>query len=352
MEALTAALALSLLPDLEHLGASQWHEDLDFDDGCLPTVVLQPLQQLTYLKLAGIGLQYSPGQCDGELNRLQALSRLVDLQLEPTGDCTITANSVSGLSRLTRLVLSCSVEPGAVAGKTRLQHLQLELTQIPGHSIILLGSCATGAAQLLSELQHMQQLTHLQLGGGMPANRCVLLGDHPLAAFAALTASSKLQYLDIRQCYLPKGVWQHMFPAGRHLPHLRELNLEGVEEQYGLRLAAPEGGSCCPNLQSLNMENLFYSNAKQLAPLTRLTGLHTLNFAFAVSEAKCPDVMQCLCELTGLRELVLEGNGAVQADGLLQQLTRLVYNQYSVKEVSAPLASVGCSIIMPAQSTA
>ena len=152
-----------------------------------------------------------------------------------------------------------------------------------------------------------------------------------------------------------------MFPAGRHLPHLRELNLEGVEEQYGLRLAAPEGSrlvSCCPGLQSLNMENLFYSDAKQLAPLTRLTGLHTLNFAFAVSEAKCPDVMQCLCELTGLRELVLEGNGAVQADGLLlqltrlQQLTRLVYNQYSVKEVSAPLASVGCSVIMPAQSTA
>jgi hypothetical protein len=98
---------------------------------------------------------------------------------------------------------------------------------------------AARAAQLLSELQHLQQLTFLDLQNSMRA----AIGNPPAAAFSALTASSKLQYLSISACTLPAGIWQHMFPAGRQLPDLQELDIPGIWMPSCSFATAPHGSS-------------------------------------------------------------------------------------------------------------
>ena len=65
---------------------------------------------------------------------------------------------LSGMQRLTCLerVEDMRMEPGALAGKTQLQHLCLSECEIVGG--------AAGVAQLLSHLQPLQQLRHLNVG--------------------------------------------------------------------------------------------------------------------------------------------------------------------------------------------
>ena len=60
------------------------------------------------------------------------------------------------------------------------------------------------------------------------------------ADFSALTASSKLQHLSLSRCWLPAGVWQHMFPAGRQLPQLRSLKITYVRERPSRDTATAE----------------------------------------------------------------------------------------------------------------
>jgi hypothetical protein len=107
------------------------------------------------------------------------------------------------------------LEPGALAGKTQLQRLQVKYM----HPKL------TGAqlAQLLSHLQPLQQLTNLNLAHSLTADE---QDSPPAAAYAALTASSKLQHLDLTCCTLQAGAWQHMFPAGRQLPQLLSLDFD------------------------------------------------------------------------------------------------------------------------------
>jgi hypothetical protein len=75
-------------------------------------------------------------------------------------------------------------------------------------------------------------------------------GSHPPAsAYAALTASGKLQHLDINHCTLPAGAAMHLFSAGKQLPDLRSLDIGGVNQPTREYATAPEGSrlvSCCP----------------------------------------------------------------------------------------------------------
>jgi hypothetical protein len=175
-----------------------------------PANVLQQLQQLTYLELEDIEVE-GPGQGSPDLQPLQALTRLVDLRLRdvyaPAPE--ITANMLSGMHHLTRLelFLDMELEPAVLAGKTHLQYLrwQVDCSDDNVH-----------AAQLLSHLQPLQQLTHLDLYHSLLSRR----DGPPARAYSALTASSKLQYLDISGCILPPDAFQHVFPAGRDLRHL------------------------------------------------------------------------------------------------------------------------------------
>ena len=211
-EALTAAL--SQLPDLEHLNIS-------FDGGwvwrlgAVSLSMLLPLQQLTYLELSFFDiLAYDPAT--SALQPLQALTRLMDLRLDwlgPADVMRVTASCLSGTTNLTRLECSGGhFEPGVLAGKSQLQHLQL--------SHLRTSAGAAGEAQLLSHLPPLQQLTHLDLTHSL---RAVEEGSPPAAAYSAIAASTKLQHLNIMGCLLPVGVWQHLFPPGRQLPHLTSL---------------------------------------------------------------------------------------------------------------------------------
>jgi hypothetical protein len=309
------------------------------------TGVLQQMQQLTHLELASISAAGTERRRPA-LQDLQSLTRLVDLRLDRPGEGgdrpKVTANMLSGMQNLTRLdFCQLVLEPGALAGKPKLQHLQLITSYTDG-------SITEGMAQLLSRLQDLQQLTHLDFTGtlsayamewGAPADdgsETYQERDRPpAAAYAALTASSKLQYLNISNCTLPAGVWQHMFPAGKQLPHLETLVMSGVSRPSGLSAAAPEGlVSCCPALRVLDMQSMRGS-VKLLASLQGLSGLRILRLAPASSawdELMEAEGFVAACRLTGLRELSLyTGYTPATREGLLrpltqlQQLTRLYY---------------------------
>jgi hypothetical protein len=196
--------------------------------GGFSTAALSGLQQLTYLELAELKLQ-GPEQGGPALQPLQGLTCLADLRLclkEPTA---VEISIIARARQLTRLQLSglAKLGPGALAALTQLQHLQLVQKSITYGAV--------GAVQLLSELQLLQQLTHLGL------SCCVMVegSNPPAGAFTALTASSKLQHLDIRCCRLPAGVWQHIFPAGRQLPQLRGLHIANVSKPGPGKTTAP-----------------------------------------------------------------------------------------------------------------
>jgi hypothetical protein len=181
--------ALLQLPALEHFSLESLPHVLD-SVVHLPFQVLQQLQRLTHLTLAG------PAPQDPDLQLLQVLTRLADLRLGFSASdegvtTSMPASMLSGMHQLRCLSVGNAVfEPGALAGKTKLQHLALT-------SCRLSSGAAAGAAALLSHLQHMQQLTHLNLHN-------TLYGHHiPATAFLALTASSKLQHLNIGWCKLP-----------------------------------------------------------------------------------------------------------------------------------------------------
>jgi hypothetical protein len=172
-------------------------------------------------------------------------------------------------------------------------------------------------AQLLSDLQPMQQLTHLKLHSSLQ-----VAGSHaPVSTYAALTASSKLQHLDISSCTLPAGVWQHLFPTTQ-LSSLRAFDVTGTRQPTGGFAEAPEGSrlvSCCPSLRSLEMVSLRCS-AALLVPLQGLSGLQTLHCQWDEATA---GVVHAVCQLTGLRELVVWGSVRVKKEGSLLQLTQL-----------------------------
>jgi hypothetical protein len=329
------AAALAQLPDLQHLSV----DDVRDEDGRavhVRTAVLTQLTKLTSLKLGDIACQGRNSSSDSDsdsdssnsdssssdlgaaLQPLQVLTRLADLQLSPVNSmppgCVLTADMLSGAVSLTRLGLTCvKFEPRALAGKTQLQHLTLQ-------------SCRLGTwaelAQLLSELQNLTQLTHLDLGalrGGWGGQD---VPYPPPAAYASLTASSQLQHLGFHSNTLPSAAWQYMCPPGRALPQLQYLDI-GFVKEADRSSALPDTSalvSCCPGLQTLKIS--IPCSTAQLAPLQRLTGLHTL--VVGAGHADDLEGVQVLCQLTGLEELDLWVARRAQAHILqLTQLTGL-----------------------------
>jgi hypothetical protein len=327
-EALAAALLL--LTELQHLSLTRnasgrgFHLHLSLNN--------QQMQQLTHLELVKCGMQ----QPDG-LQRLQGLTRLQDLRLECLGSHTVQASMLSGLQQLTSLNVrggygggTRTLEPGALAGLTQLQHLAVVAFSTAGGS--------AGVAQLLYHLQHMQQLTHLDLSftlrSGSPSVEAEVSSA---AAYSALTASSKLRHLNIGFCTLPAGAWQHMFPAGRQLPQLQVLDIRvSTSCMMARAFSAAEGSrlvSCCPGLQSLTMAGLQRS-AELLAPLQGLSGLQALNLG---APACCSDALEGVRQLSRLRRLSIcdrsEEEELLQQLPQLKQLTYLHYNNATAEIV-------------------
>jgi hypothetical protein len=262
---------------------------------------------------------------------LQALTRLVDLRLSVSADSSVeemgsrvTASMLACMHNLTCLQLSTGVEvePGALAGKTNLRHLDLHHCRLPGRRRCS-AAWAVGASQLLSHLQQLQQLTHLNVTGTLRGAEA----DPPAAAYSALTASSTLQHLTISTIVLPPAAWQHMFPVGRQLPHLRYLDTSAVvdpSQDYSFA-AAPDFSSlvgCCPRLQVLHIQHRL-CNTQLLAPLRGLTGLRRLEMG---GNQVTADDLQAVSQLTGIRELSVLCLNIIEAELLLpllelQQLT-------------------------------
>jgi hypothetical protein len=303
-----AAALVKLPAGLEHLsirrvnGRNSYGENVAF-----PMCVLERLQALTHFKCVSSKLELSdlevmePDMPDLALQPLQALTRLADLRLLCVEGGPLTASMLSGMTSLTRLEVTGDLfasrvggidlmEPEAdvLNGKTQLQHLSFTECDLYGRK----------AAALLSHLQHMQPLTHLEL--------CNSLRLDAKSGLAALTASSKLQHLDLSKCTLPAGAWQYVFPAGRQLPQLQSLKVCDIKQPTGTPAPTPSGTrlvSCCPALQSLNMAGLKYST-ELLAPLQGLTALRTLDMPNPI---KASEDLDGLCPLTGLRELSVVG---------------------------------------------
>jgi hypothetical protein len=220
---------------------------------------------------------------------------------------------------------------------------------------------AAGIAQLLSQLQQLTQLEHLDLTNSLNGD----VSNPPAADFSALTASSKLQHLSLTHTMLPEGVWQHVFPAGRQLPRLQSLDLSFIEVPPTALLPAepatpPDSSSlvsCCPSLQSLDLRHLEYGNttalsaaraagAAPLAPLQHLSNLRTL----LVSNARHGwiDQLEVVAQLTGLRELCLSVKQLTVKNLLLRlthlkHLTRLHYE--------GPYDGVQIAMMFPSSGT-
>jgi hypothetical protein len=320
------AAALSLLPGLQHLSisATNWTFSWGFK---FPIVALSALQQLTHLEFVGAEL-YGPDKETPALQPLQSLTRLQDLRLSLAAGAAINSSMLSGAQHLTRVKLMgrAVLEPGALTAVRHLQHLEVALYNSSGRT--------AGLARLLSELQHVQQLTFLR--------SCDVSAEAdapPAAAFSALTASSKLQHLDISRCTLPAGVWQHLFPVGRQLPELQFLDISDVKQSRHGPAPAPEGSclvSCCPGLQQLGIMQLQCS-AERLSSLTGLSKLHTLCLA---AHTRVEGV-EAVCQLTGLRELILDSpespQGLLLQLAQLKQLTHLYFSRTGTTELMGAL---------------
>jgi hypothetical protein len=302
---------LQLLPELQHLSITGLKDEHGEPVG-FSFRGLQDMVQLTYLELSGCAF------CNDHPN-LQHLSHLQDLRLALVGRrWFLDTVMVSGLQRLTRFEIhgtagTFGVKPDILLSQTQLQHLALRHLRVDG--------AGPGVQQLLLHLQQMQRLTYLDFRARPLHRFFTLQASAPPAAYSALTASSKLQHLDISGCKVPAGVWEHMFPAGKQLPHLRVLNVAWVAQSGLCRpAAAPDSSrlvSCCPGLQTLDIEYLQYSS-ELLAPLTGLSSLQHL------SVAPCDEStegLEVVCQLTGLRQL--EITDPSEAKGLLLQLTQL-----------------------------
>jgi hypothetical protein len=154
----------------------------------------------------------------------------------------------------------------------------------------------------------------------------------PAAAFRALTASSKLQELVVQadnELPLPWGAVQHVFPAGRVLPHLTKLELEGIpladnpikSRQGSLGFMSAQDleavVAACPALKKLGLCNALESGAG-LQALQQLPSTLT-----SLSVGGCGDSVAALvAQLTGLKALFWASSPDL-TDAGLQHLTAL-----------------------------
>lgn len=127
---------------------------------------------------------------------------------------------------------------------------------------------------LLSWLGRLQQLTsmELELDGGYDCLQ--FLCGLPAAAFSALTASSGLQQLRLRDVWWQDTAWPHMFAADRKLLQLTSLSLYQCYRSQAPCLPPQllqQVAAACPALVEMEMW-LAPQEDVQLAQLQQFTG--------------------------------------------------------------------------------
>jgi hypothetical protein len=196
------------------------------------------------------------------------------------------------LPELQELTLYCTdVLPATLLPMTQLS----SLSWCPASEVLV--------DNALFVLEQMQQLSSLHLQS--------MEGESAAEHYAALTASSHLAELSLVMCSMAPTAAQHMFQAGRLLPHLHTISVCGMPydmwneeaaEIHGLNIGpgldAARLAACCPALQSLGTVVLEEDVcAADLLPLLQLTALTYLS----TGGAACDDVVaeHVLAKMTG-----------------------------------------------------
>lgn len=328
-----------------------------------------------------------PGTCkwlsQEALGHVAAMEDLEDLSLsvyEGAGSCRAQL-----AASLTRLSLSNAVlDDGAqsagtahasltVQHTTRLQQLQLLnssllpaiLYSMPQLRILDLEDCyllpydssvsqhyitrPAGVVAFLDAVQRLTQLQHLAVEG-----MSVDCSGVPLEAFAALTASTKLTALVLAPSFsgvlLVDGALQYMLPAGRQLPHLQRLYVEGPDDDDGSgAFMSRQDLACiindCPALQDLSIGSAMQPGA-DLSPLLQLPSscLQLCIGGVAFSDAAAAVVGQ----LTQLTDLVVSRSPELTDAGVKQLTALTALNELAVQDcdkISKTLATpLYCSI--------
>jgi hypothetical protein len=163
----------------------------------------------------------------------------------------------------------CVVEPSSLSSLTTLHTLYLSYPCYDD------GLTEQGARALLSAVQHLTQLRHLEVFG------CKLdtAQSQPLSqqqgqgceCFSALTASSQLTALHITEIGMPvpQAACQHMFNPRRVLPHLKVLFLSGSRPCVGAAQIASIAASC-PVLQQLTLLGVTHRRSFDCSCLLQL----------------------------------------------------------------------------------
>jgi hypothetical protein len=177
----------------------------------------------------------------------------------------ITTDTLPGIEHLTALhyleAVSCDLEPSCLLPlTTNLTSLHLDGVELEPFD-----------AQPEAVLQLLQVVARL------PALRMLVLEcieaqcpQQQLSAYSALTASSNLQQLRLRNCDLPTAARVHVFPAGRQLPQLTSFWAwpGSLDSAAIARLV-----SCCPAVEGLCVGTWSGVSVTPLKSLTALTSL-------------------------------------------------------------------------------
>jgi hypothetical protein len=129
----------------------------------------------------------------------------------------------------------------------------------------------------------------------------------------------------VKNAELPEGVWQRVFCAGRHLPHLTYLGFDALDGETAAwdAVALASLVNSCPNLREM-LRMLPLQPGRYVSQLQQLTALTRLNVLY--EECDVPSLqssLEGLAAVTQLRDLIacLETYGLSRA--LLLPLTRL-----------------------------
>jgi hypothetical protein len=291
----------------------------------------QQQQQEQYLaqftNLQELILQLPDSRCLGGIEQIHSLTKLsliahnelasvyFSSQLLSPGD----SSSIGRLTNLRSLSFQggrCSA--GAVSNITSLTSLTLNWTQWD--------AALWGWLERLPLLVSLSFAAMVAGGGEGAAMDMVAGGDEAAAGYAALTASSSLQQLDL-SC-LPRGVWQHLFLAGRQLQQLHTLclpsgitplqadDVQALMRCCGSALRHLDGGQVLPFTPALtSLTQLTYlavvqarraADAAHLGSMTHLQRYKVTNDSQHKLKWRCCDI-QPLKKLSLLTSLELAG---------------------------------------------
>jgi len=231
-----------------------------------------------------------------------------------------TAPGFSSLTALRVIALQfVSLDPCILQGCTQLQSLELELVHIINDA---------GGAALPSVVGGLQQLMELQL--------CDVTNWPVTAAtYSGLTASSKLQRLDLNSFDMPPGIWLHVFPPGRQLPALQKLRVlhddaeRTFEHPPALALGSDDFSclvNCCPGLQEVG---IGVQPGAQLAGLASASGLTSLSVDLVDEESFTS--LGALSRLVRLQALAVDVVGPFSPCSLLYLTTLTALTSLTIR---------------------